>query len=666
MDLRQYLYLLRKWFWLLILGGIVGAGIAYFVSTLQPTVYQTRTKFMVMSSPEERASNYYYSYNENQLAKSYSQMLATDQVLDPLSETLGFNVRAGQLNISPVADSSIIEIEVRDTIADRTALIANTMIDVFIEYNAAIQESRFAESEQSLQSQIAQVESQIEELQSEMSSEGEKTFTQQKQLVEVRIAELEAQIKPIRRAINAILPTVTPPLPPEPGYTFLGDRLVQATPVPTATYSPAEHAFYTEQLSLLEDNQYKLEQLQSTLDLYQEINLNLEIFGESDLTGSSNDVQGQLQDTLALYQQIYTNLLNSYENTRLARLRSTPNIIQIEDAGVPNTPIQPQPMRNAALGAVAGILIMGAVAVLIEYLDDTIKTPEDVNRTLNLPVIGLIAEMEKNNSKDDSPGVFVVEHPRSPISEAFRTLRSNLEFAGVDQPLKSILISSSAPSEGKTTIAVNLAAVMAQGEKNVVLVDADMRRPSVHKFMKVPNRDGLSAVFRNPEQFAASLAEPWGSPSISIITSGALPPNPTELLASDTMNKTIDDLKSAFDMVILDGPPFIVADPVVLSAKVDGVLLIIEPGSTKIDAAQAMLEQLKRAGANVVGVVLNPISRKRAGYYSGKYRYYSDYYSSGGYGYYSSKGSRRRASGRWPTKPKTAGSQAPGNPSQGS
>jgi capsular exopolysaccharide synthesis family protein len=320
-------------------------------------------------------------------------------------------------------------------------------------------------------------------------------------------------------------------------------------------------------------------------------------------------------------------------------------VVQIERATVRTTPIQPQPIRNAALGAAAGILIMGAIVVLVEYLDDTIKTPEDVNRTMDLPVIGLIGEMEKASRKDKNPGVYVMENSRSPITEAFRTLRSNLEFAGVDNPIKTLLISSATPSAGKTTIAVNLAGVLAQGGKRVMLLDADMRRPSTHKFLNIPNRAGLSELFRDTGSTIDQVKYEWGNPPITIVTSGALPPNPAELLGSEKMERLIEELSRDYDMVLIDGPPFIVADPVVLSAKVDGVLLVIQPGNTKIDAGRAMMEQLEMADARVVGVVLNPITRRQSKYYSGKYRYYSDYYYSRGYGYLSSK-TRKKQTGR--------------------
>jgi len=656
MEIRQYFFLIRKWFWLLLLGVILGGAVAYFVSQVQQTIYQTQTKLMVMSSPEERASNYYYSYNENQLAKSYSQMLGTEQVINPLSELLGFRVNGGQINVRPVTDSSIIEITVRDSNPEQAALIANSLIDVFVEYNNSLQNSRFAASEQSLETQISQVEEQITTLQIEMSQISEQTLQQQQEEVEKRITELESEIKPLKNEVEILQATVTPPPPPTPGIAIIGDQAVLVTPLPTATLTQEELVYLDQQQDTLEEKQTRLDQLQSQLDLYQQVYLNLSVYGESDLINSQSARQTQLQGTIALYQQIYTNLLNSYENIRLARLKSTPNIVQIQKAWIPTSPIQPQPTRNAAIGAVAGLLIIGAIVILIEYLDDTLKTPEDVNRILNLPVIGLIGEMA-NAKGNKNPGVFVLENPRSPISEAFRTLRSNLEFAGVDKPIQTLLISSSSPSEGKTTIAVNLASVLTQGDKKVALVDADLRRPGVHRFLKIPNREGLSSIFRNPNQPAERLTIKWGEPPISVITSGALPPNPSELLASETMENLLSELKESYDIVIIDGPPYIVTDPIVLSAKADGVLLVIEPGKTKIDSAQAMSEQLKRAGARVIGVVLNPISRKRAGYYSGKYRYYSEYYTSRGYGYYSSgSSSRKKAKGRWPTKPQVPGS----------
>ena len=348
------------------------------------------------------------------------------------------------------------------------------------------------------------------------------------------------------------------------------------------------------------------------------------------LVEGDNPRRDQLQTNLALYQQIYSSLLSNYESVRLARLQNTPNVVQVEAARPPTDPVRPRPLLNLALGGVVGLLIAGATAFLIEYLDTTLKTPEDVVRVLDLPVIGFVGEIERLASKDGAGAAYVAEKPRSPIAEGFRSLRTNLEFAGVDRPLKTILVTSAGPGEGKTTIAVNLAIVIAQGGKHSVLLDADLRRPSVHQVLAVPNRRGLSDIFRDritiPEAIQA-VTQIWKIQHLAVVTSGGLPPNPAELLASARMGQFLAELRDLADVVVIDSPPFMVTDASVLAARVDGVLLVVEPGRTQAEAAIALLEQLNRAGARVVGVVLNRIPQNRGYYYHGGYQYYSYIYS---------------------------------------
>ena len=206
----------------------------------------------------------------------------------------------------------------------------------------------------------------------------------------------------------------------------------------------------------------------------------------------------QLQTNLNLYQQIYINSISSLENLNLTRAQNTPNVIQVEPARIPKKPISPKPMQDAALYASVGFLLMAGIAFLMEYLDDTIKTPEDVKQILGLPVIGLVADMETGRSKHkgQSKGVFVADQPRSPISEAFRSMRTSLEFYSVDQQLQMLIVTSSGPEEGKTTIASNLAVIIAGSNKKVLLLDADLRRPNVHQRLMIPNRVGLSDLIR--------------------------------------------------------------------------------------------------------------------------------------------------------------------------
>lgn len=634
MEIKQYFLLVKKWLWLLIAGGVIGVIIGYFVSATQPVVYQTFTEVMVSRGLDQDNAGYYY-YNELQLAKTYSQLINTKPVLDILSERLGYNVSQGQISVRQVQDSLVLDVYVTDSNAQRTAEIANSLIDVFIDYNESLQTSRYEASESSLQAQINQVQSQIANLQAQIESNLE--ITQQiqeqefEQATQERLNELKLQLDLTEADIIKSEERLASFFPvPLPASTPISRWSPTPTAIPTPTLSPENLVAYKEE-------QNRLDQLQTLRDLYKQTYANLLVSGQAGTAtgGTSQARYDQLQAALTLYQQIYSNLLNNYEAVRLSRLRSTPNVVQIQPAAVPSRPIRPQPMRGAAMGGVLGIFLVGAVAFLIEYLDDTVKTPEDIIRYLNLPVVGMIGEMVKPRKIEDKQlHVFVADNPLSPITEGFRTLRTNLEFAGVDKPLKSLLITSTAPGEGKSTVAANLAAVIAQAERKVVLMDTDLRRPTLHRHMQIANRKGLSDLFRDNVKIG-NVIHSWGEPPIAVITSGGLPPNPSELLASMKMENILKELKDKSDIIIIDAPPCVVADPIVLSAKVDGVLLVVEPGKTKIGSAQVVIEQLRRAGAHIVGVVLNPISRRNAGYYT-KYQHYSSYYSSSAYHHYAS------------------------------
>ena len=373
----------------------------------------------------------------------------------------------------------------------------------------------------------------------------------------------------------------------------------------------------------------QLAQVQPLLDMYQQIYSNLVVLGAPSEIGSSNPILIQTQANLALYQQIYINLLNSMESIRLVRMQNTPNVVQIESAPYADVPIRPRPLNNMMLAGAVGLMLAAGIVFLFEYLDNTLKTPDDIQRHLGLPVIGYIAEM--NVSDKSAEALYVAKQPRSPVTEAYRALRTNLEFAGVDQPLRTLLITSPGPSEGKTTTAINLAAIIAQGDKDVILLDADLRRPRVHRLLTLSNQIGLSDLFRGNLELQSVKRDVEDNPKMQAITSGSLPPNPAELLGSARMDQILDEITSSAKMVIIDSPPSLVSDATILSAKVDGVILVLQPGKTNVDSAVAALEQLQRADARVLGVVLNRIPRNRADYYGG-YQHYSSYYK--GYSYY--------------------------------
>lgn len=603
MEVKQYLYLIRRWAWLGILGAILGAAGGYIYSTYQTPVYQTNTRVMVSSSPNGMASNSYAITGDQQLAQTYVQLLTTQPVLDGVAQKLGYTVSDKQISAQQVQSGSpIIRITVEDPNPQKASDIANRLVEVLIERNDTLQSGQYSASEESLQVQITQVEKQIAQYQSDLDNISSKSLSDQISQVTAQMEPLQAEVSQLQKDIALLTP-----------------------------------AWNQDRKAKVAEMQARLDQITPLLSLYQQIYTNLVVLG-SPGSNVSNDspVVARLQSTLELYQQIYLNLINSRESIRLARLQNTPNVVQIEAAKVPVSPVRPKPLNNTLLAGAVGLMLMAGVVFLIEYLDDTIRTPEDVERLLDVPVLGYIADMQAPKGEDEF--LYVNQQPRSPISEAFRSLRVNLEYTGVDKPLRIILVTSPGPGEGKTTVAANLAAIIAQAGKKVLLLDADMRRPRVHKVLGLANRLGLSDLFRDQSNFQAVRNNWNGNKEVTVITSGNLPPNPAELLGSDKMSFILGELANAVDVVVIDSPPTVVTDAQIMAPKVDGIVLVIQPGHTHADSAMAAREQFERAGGRLVGVVFNRIPRNRNHYY-GSYRYYSPYYYSDGYYHYASKDS---------------------------
>jgi capsular exopolysaccharide synthesis family protein len=305
-------------------------------------------------------------------------------------------------------------------------------------------------------------------------------------------------------------------------------------------------------------------------------------------------------------------------------------------------------MMNTMLAGVVGAMISIGVVFLIEYLDDTVKSTEEATEILGIPVIGFVAKA--NNYTEGIP--LTAREPRAPIAEAFRGLRSNIQFSAVDHPIKTLLVTSPGPEEGKSTVSANLAVVMAHEGKKVLLVDADLRRPRIHKIMGVENEFGLTDYFVQSTSELKAKVQTWEYENLHLITSGKQPPNPAELLGSARMSQILKMFKNSFDIVIIDSPPIgAVTDPTILSAKADAVLLVVEPKKTRMVAAKQSVEQLKRAGANVIGMVYNNVPLKRAGYYTG---YYSGYYFQYAYAYTNNKNGKdpKKIMGRRTVEPK--------------
>jgi len=240
-----------------------------------------------------------------------------------------------------------------------------------------------------------------------------------------------------------------------------------------------------------------------------------------------------------------------------------------------------------------------------------------VKSAINLPTLGAVTSNEGVEIEDK---LVAADHPRSPVSEAYRILRTNLQFSAVDKPLRTLLITSANPIEGKSLTAANLGVVMAQAGLSVVIVDTDLRRPTQHRIFRLTREEGLTSALVQGNPTPVRYLQSTKVDKLSVVVSGPLPPNPSELLASERMGSLIEYLKERADIVIFDSPPCLaVTDAAVLSSQVDGVLLVVDAGTSRRELAARAVEDLRKVGGNMLGVVLNRVSPRRSGYY---YYYY--------------------------------------------
>jgi len=351
----------------------------------------------------------------------------------------------------------------------------------------------------------------------------------------------------------------------------------------------------------------------------------LTIANESQTTDSPESMAAiSLLDTRLKEAQIrYTEAFNNLNELNVAQAKESSNLVPIESALVPRNPISPRIQTNTLLAMVVGAMLAVGIIFLIEYMDDTVKTPDDVTNETGLSTLGAIAKIKHNN--ETLPDRLITKNsPRDPISEAYRVLRTNLGFSAVDDGLNSMLVTSSTPSEGKSTTAANVAIVMAQTGKRVILVDADLRRPVQHKIFNISNNRGLTTAILDTETSVKEHIEASDVNNLYIMSSGPIPPNPSELLSSQRMEQLLLALQKIADFVIFDTPPVLtVTDSTILAPKVGGTLLVVDTGNTRRSTLMQSSELLNNSNGHIYGVVLNRLQASRRGYYN--YYYYSKY-----------------------------------------
>jgi capsular exopolysaccharide synthesis family protein len=522
MELRHYFALARKWLWLVVLGGILGAGSAFVYSRLSTPIYQSTITLMI-SQGAGVVQDYSSLLASQRAATTYTEQLKSPTVLLQALKELGISAEEENLGIGvsvqPVRDTSLLRLSVTDTDPARAQAIATQIAKVFNDQLNAAQMQRYRAIQEDLDQQIAEVRKKIDETQ------------------------------------KALAP--------------LGD--------PNDPKSASAPEFVRTE-------------------------------------------RARLQMELTTLQAQYSVLLQNANNTRLTASRYNDVISVATPADLPLYPVSPRTLQNTLLGLAVGVMLAAGIAFLIEYLDDSLKSSEDVSRVLELSTIGNVARFPKNIKNP----LVVLDAPRAPYAEAYRNLRTNLQFSLAVDSANALVVSSAEPGEGKTTTVANLAVAMAQMGKRVILVDTDLRRPSLHQLFHVPPEPGLTDVFLQTQTVSQVIRE-TGQPGLHLLTCGKIPPNPAELLASVWMDQLIEALGKQYDVLLFDAPPILpVTDAVLLAAKTKHLLWVVFAGKTRADALRRAREALAQVDAKIVGVVLNRMASGRG------YGYYYYYYSKDG------------------------------------
>jgi capsular exopolysaccharide synthesis family protein len=326
---------------------------------------------------------------------------------------------------------------------------------------------------------------------------------------------------------------------------------------------------------------------------------------------------------------LYENMLKSLKTTTAAENTPATNIRIVYPATIPDTPVLPRKARDLLLGAFLGLVVGLGLALFMESLDTTLKTPEEVEGWLEIPNLALIPHMEftsGNPIKEEFPEL-IVHHGTQPLaSESYRGLRTTILFSAPGHAPRVLLVTSSLPLEGKSLTSANLATAMAKAEPNVLLVDADLRRPSLHKIFQLPAEPGLSN-FLVGELDDLPVLETI-VPNLFVLPAGKIPPHPSELLGSARMREFLDLAKSRFGHIIIDSPPLMsVTDAAILSTQAEGVLLVIKAEFVPRKAAMDARDQLLEVNATLLGVVFNNVQTQRNGYFYNSYYRYHSYYT---------------------------------------
>lgn len=554
----------------------------------------------------------------------------------------------GGLGIEPVRNSHLVRIHYDSLLPGFAAQVANAVADSFIATSLDRQFGASSYAKTYLEDQLAQVKSRLETSERELVEFAQKenivSTSDGKSLVGHNLSELNsalaaAQSQRIRAEArwNEAKGVAGAALPAD----MLSESILRTLQQQRAKLQGQ----YQEKLQVFKPDYPEMLALKSQIDEAQKqigdelANIRASVKAEYDAAAAQErmlvaqlnalrketlDVDGRsiqyniLKRDVDTNRQLYDGLLQRYKEVGVAGGVRSSNISIVDRAQVPGAPYAPSLSRNLMLGLLVGLLLGVAAALVLDYLDDTLKTPNDVEQHLHMAVLGIVPKLARQSPQD------ALKDPRSAFSESYRSVRTALQFSTERGVPNVLLITSTGPGEGKSTSALTLARNFAHLGKRVLLIEGDLRNPSLSKALGVAAEAGLSSLLAGAATLAQSVKKS-DDPRLDVIFAGPIPPSPTELLSGHKLVSLLMAAAEKYDQIIIDGPPVLgIADAPILANVAAGTLLIVRAGDTRIGAAQSAIKRLRATRARLIGCLLTQYGGKTADYgysYGGAYAY---------------------------------------------
>jgi len=566
MEIKDLVLLMWRNVRYIILGLVLGAGIGFFVSKAQVPVYEATTKIFV-SRTRQQSNSELLSLTDEQLLAINFQLAKSPLVLKQVADQMGSKVKADNIEILTLPNTLIIQIKVLDNDPQRASTVANLLVETLIKQNETLLSGWYTDFETAITEQIAQVQTQMDGLQTQISQVSDLSIQEQ-------LAQINQQIEKSKAEISAL------------------DQEIASFPLnPNAR-----------QTISLAEKQAQLDQLLSLMSLYQEIQSNLIYIGKPAQNGLSleNPQLATLQSTLTLYKQINNSLITSRENVRSARTQSRQNVMQIVPAIPPKNQTFPIPVLYVLVGSGTGLALAVIIIMMIDHLDNSLKSAGQIEELLDLPTLGFVFE-----NRHIQNGLVTSLESSSAEMESFRAFGASVQLVSAERNLHTLLIVNAEPADARTAIAANLALITAQQGGQVILVDGDLKNPHLHRLFGVENKNGFRELLNGQLDIKSASRAVTDVAGMTLIPGGGAEKDSTAWLDAKKWEELLSELKQSADLVIVDGPPADVADAQILASKMDAVLLTIRSGHTRIDSAQATLRRFQLIGARVAGAVLH-------------------------------------------------------------